>query len=54
MKCDVKQQNREEKISLYIDRQLDWKEEKEFLKHIKQCEECNKALQQAKQIREML
>ena len=38
MKCDVKQQNREEKISLYIDRQLDWKEEKEFLKHIKQCE----------------
>ena len=54
MKCDVKQQDREEKISLYIDRQLDWKEEKEFLKHIKQCEECNKALQQAKQIREML
>ncbi len=30
MKCE----NRE-KISLYIDRQLDWKEEKEFLKHIK-------------------
>ena len=26
MKCE----NREEKISLYIDRQLDWKEEKEF------------------------
>ena len=54
MKCDSKQQDREEKISLYIDRQLDWKEEKEFLKHIKQCEECDKALQQAKQIREML
>ncbi|MEY8320825.1 zf-HC2 domain-containing protein [Lachnospiraceae bacterium 46-61] len=54
MKCDIKQEYREEKISLYIDRQLDWKEEKEFLKHIRQCEECNKALQEAKYIREML
>ncbi|NDO45922.1 zf-HC2 domain-containing protein [Clostridium sp. MD294] len=50
MKCE----NREEKISLYIDRQLDWKEEKEFLKHIKQCPECKKALQQAQQLRQML
>ena len=50
MKCE----NREEKISLYIDRQLDWKEEKEFLKHIKQCPECKEALQQAQQLRQML
>ena len=32
MKCENK--DREEKITLYLDRQLDWKEEKEFLKHI--------------------
>ena len=50
MKCE----NREEKISLYIDRQLDWKEEKEFLKHIKECPECKQALQQAQQLRQML
>lgn len=50
MKCE----NREEKISLYIDRQLDWKEEKEFLKHIKECSECKQALQQAQQLRQML
>lgn len=50
MKCE----NREEKISLYIDRQLDWQEEKEFLKHIKECPECKEALQQAQQIRQML
>ena len=54
MKCDVKQQDREEKISLYIDRQLDWKEEKEFLKHIKTCPECKHELQQAQQLRQML
>ncbi len=50
MKCE----NREEKISLYIDRQLEWKEEKEFLKHMKECPECKEALQQAQQIRQML
>lgn len=50
MKCE----NREEKISLYIDRQLDWQEQKEFLKHIKQCPECKQALQQAQQLRQML
>lgn len=50
MKCE----DREEKISLYIDRQLDWKEEKEFLKHIRECPECKEALQQAQQLRQML
>ena len=52
MKCEDK--NREEKITLYMDRQLDWKEEKEFLKHIKTCPECKHALQQAQQLRQML
>ena len=52
MKCENK--DREEKITLYLDRQLDWKEEKEFLKHIKTCPECKHELQQAQQLRQML
>ena len=52
MKCENR--NREEKITLYIDRQLDWKEEKEFLKHIRECPECKRELQQAQKLRKML
>lgn len=50
MKCE----NIEEKISLYIDRQLDWKEEKEFINHIRKCPHCKELLEQTQQLRKML
>ena len=50
MKCE----KIEEKISLYMDKQLDWKEEKEFINHIRQCPRCKEQLEQAQQLRKML